>query len=146
MKSFVNFNKGRTPRQAHVDLDGLKDDELGRQGFSGRAAQLYRRNDPTSYRVEGNYRLRNLNGNRLEPADLTDARGMPMPLFENADCRILLSRRSQAMPAYHRNARGDESYLFLLPFDIHTVSPFASSAVIGILRTPFSVRNRFLPA
>lgn len=108
MKSFINFNKGRTPRQAHVDLDGLKDDELGRQGFTGRAAQLYRRNDPTKYRVEGNYRLRNLNGNKLEPADLADPRGWPMPLFENEDCRVLLSRRSAVMPVYRRNVRGDE--------------------------------------
>jgi homogentisate 1,2-dioxygenase len=110
MKSFVNFNKGRTPRQAHVDLDGLKDDELGRQGFSGRAAQLYRRNDPTKYRVEGSYHLRNLNGNKLEPDDLKEARGLPMTLFENEDCRVLLSRRSQPMPSYHRNARGDQSF------------------------------------
>jgi len=110
MKSFINFNKGRTPRQAHTDLDGLKDDELGREGFSGRAAQLYRRNDPTKYRVEGDYRLRNINGNALEPADRSDARGLAMPLFENDDCRVLLSRRREAMPIYRRNVRGDESY------------------------------------
>lgn len=110
MKSFINFNKGRTPRQAHVDLGGLKDDELGRRGFSGRAAQLYRRNDPTKYRVEGDYRLRNLNGNKLEPRDGTDPSGLPLPLFENDDCRILLSRRSREMPAYRRNVGGDESY------------------------------------
>ena len=35
--------------QAHVDLEGLKDDELGRQGFSGKVAELYRRNDPTAW-------------------------------------------------------------------------------------------------
>ncbi len=110
MKSFVNLNKGRTPRQAHVDLDGLKDDELGRGGFSGRAAQLYRRNDPTKYRVEGDYRLRNLNGNKLSPADMDDPRGLPLALFENADCRVSISRRREPMPMYARNAAGDESF------------------------------------
>lgn len=29
MKSFAHFQKGQTPRQAHVDLGSLKDDELG---------------------------------------------------------------------------------------------------------------------
>ena len=30
MESFVHLRKGRTPRRLHADLDGLKDDELGR--------------------------------------------------------------------------------------------------------------------
>jgi homogentisate 1,2-dioxygenase len=110
MKSFVNFQKGRTPRQAHVDLGDLKDDELGRQGFSGRAAQLYRRNDPTKYRVEGRYRLRNIGGYSLQPPDLASARGLPMCILENDDCRVLVGRRADAMPFYLRNVGGDEAY------------------------------------
>jgi len=35
MESFVHLRKGRTPRRLHADLDGLKDDELGRGGFTG---------------------------------------------------------------------------------------------------------------
>ena len=31
MKSFIQLQKGETPRQAHNDLGGLKDDELGRE-------------------------------------------------------------------------------------------------------------------
>ena len=30
MESFVHLRKGRTPKRLHADLDGLKDDELGR--------------------------------------------------------------------------------------------------------------------
>ena len=52
MESFIHLRKGKTPRRLHADLDGLKDDELGRGGFTGRTANMYRRNDPTAYRVE----------------------------------------------------------------------------------------------
>lgn len=34
MESFVHLRKGKTPRRLHADLDGLKDDELGRGGFA----------------------------------------------------------------------------------------------------------------
>ena len=45
MESFVHLRKGRTPRRLHADLDGLKDDELGRGGVTGRTANMYRRHD-----------------------------------------------------------------------------------------------------
>ncbi len=53
MESFVHLRKGTTPRRLHADLDGLKDDELGRGGFTGRTANMYRRDDPTAYRSVG---------------------------------------------------------------------------------------------
>lgn len=40
MESFVHLRKGKTPRHLHADLDGLKDDELGRGGCTGRTANL----------------------------------------------------------------------------------------------------------
>ena len=43
MESFVHLRKGSTPRRMHADLDGLKDDELGRNGFTGRTANFLRR-------------------------------------------------------------------------------------------------------
>jgi len=49
MESFVHLRKGRTPQRLHADLDGLKDDELGRGGFTGRTANIYRRHDPTAW-------------------------------------------------------------------------------------------------
>lgn len=36
MKSWIHFSKGQVPHQAHVGVGELKEDELGRQGFSGR--------------------------------------------------------------------------------------------------------------
>ena len=45
MESFVHLRKGRTARRLHADLDGLKDDELGRGGVTGRTTNMYRRHD-----------------------------------------------------------------------------------------------------
>jgi homogentisate 1,2-dioxygenase len=110
MKSFVQLQKGRTPRQAHTNLDGLKDDELGRGGFSGRVAQLYRRHDPTRFRTRGDYRPWEVDAAELAPADASDARGLPLRLFWNDDCRIALSRRATPMPFYVRYVGGDVLY------------------------------------
>lgn len=107
MKSFIHFRKGETPRQAHVDLDGLKEEELGRQGFAGRVAMLYRRNEPAARRVVGDYRLREVASADLEPEDATDSRGLPLLLLSNEDCRISLSRRSEPMPYHFRDTDGD---------------------------------------
>jgi homogentisate 1,2-dioxygenase len=110
MKSFVHHQKGTTPRQAHRDLGGLKDDELGRDGFYGRTAQLYRRHDPTRYKARGDYRPRQARTDTLEPTDLDNPRGEPLALFENVDCRVLLSRRAAAMPFHFRTVDGDEAH------------------------------------
>ncbi len=71
MESFVHLRKGVTPRRLHADLDGLKDDELGRGGFTGRTANLYRRHDPTAYRTVGPLRPLDVLSSELKPADAT---------------------------------------------------------------------------
>ncbi|ETW22486.1 homogentisate 1,2-dioxygenase [Mycobacterium gastri] len=75
MESFVHLRKGKTPRRLHADLDGLKDDELGRSGFAGRTANIYRRHDPTAYRAEGPLRPIDVLCSELKPGDATDANG-----------------------------------------------------------------------
>ena len=107
MESFVHLRKGTTPRRLHADLDGLKDDELGRDGFTGRTANMFRRHDPTAFRAVGPIRPVDLMAASLTPPDATDATGGPVLLFSNADCRILLSRRSAAMPFHVRYIDGD---------------------------------------
>ncbi len=107
MESFVHLRKGRTPRRLHADLDGLKDDELGRGGFTGRTANIYRRNDPTAYRSVGPLRPLDLLSSELKPSDATDAAGGPLLMFSNADCQVLLSRRSEPMPFFVRYVDGD---------------------------------------
>ncbi|WP_059021578.1 homogentisate 1,2-dioxygenase [Mycobacterium sp. M26] len=107
MESFTHLRKGKTPRRVHADLDGLKDDELGRGGFTGRTANIYRRNDPTAFRAVGPLRPVDVLASELKPSDATDAAGTPLLLFSNNDCRIFLSRRSEAMPFHVRYIDGD---------------------------------------
>lgn len=107
MESFVHLRKGTTPYRLHADLGQLKDDELGRGGFTGRTAHLYRRNDPTRYTTRGPLSPLDVLANELQPSDSTDAAGTPLLLFSNADCRILLSRRGEAMPHFARYIDGD---------------------------------------
>ena len=107
MESFVQLRKGTMPRRMHADLDGLKDDELGRGGFTGRTANLLRRNDPTAFRATGPLRPVDCLAGQLSPGDAADAGGAPLLLFSNPDCRVLLSRRAEAMPFYVRYVDGD---------------------------------------
>ena len=107
MESFVHLRKGRTPKRLHADLDGLKDDELGRGVFTGRTANIYRRHDPTAYRASGPLRPVDVMTSELKPGDATDAAGTPLLLFSNGDCRISLGRRGEAMPFYTRHVDGD---------------------------------------
>jgi homogentisate 1,2-dioxygenase len=107
VESFVHLRKGTTPRRLHADLNGLKDDEFGRAGFTGRVANMYRRHDPTAYRSDGPLRIVDVLASELKPSDANDAVGSPLLLFSNPDCRILLSGRSEAMPFYTRHVDGD---------------------------------------
>ncbi|MGB8406084.1 MAG: homogentisate 1,2-dioxygenase [Mycobacterium sp.] len=107
MESFVHLRKGTTPKRMHANLDGLKDDELGRGGFTGRTVNLYRLNDPTAYRCAGPLRPVDVLSSELKPTDATDADGHPMLLFHNDDCRISLSRRAESMPFFARYVDGD---------------------------------------
>jgi homogentisate 1,2-dioxygenase len=108
MESFVPLRQGTTPRRIHADLDGLKDDELGRSGFTGRTAHLYRRHDPTDYRVDGSLTPVDVSTDALTPTDANDPAGRPVLLFSNTDCRISVSKRRTAPPFYVRNVDGDE--------------------------------------
>jgi homogentisate 1,2-dioxygenase len=68
MESFVHLRKGKTPHPLHADLDGLKDDELGRGGFTGRTANIFRRRDPAAYRADGPLRPSDVLSSELKPA------------------------------------------------------------------------------
>ncbi|MFE7215625.1 homogentisate 1,2-dioxygenase [Streptomyces sp. NPDC057611] len=110
MESFIQLRSGTTPRRIHADLDGLKDDELGRAGFTGRTAHLYRRHDPTQFRVKGPLAGVDVAASALTPTDKDDLAGTPLLMFSNADCRISLSMRGRPAPFYVRNVDGDELY------------------------------------
>lgn len=108
MDSFIQIREGKTPRKIHRDLDGLKDDESGRQGFFGRTVHFYRENDPTEYRAIGPLKPLDVPTTQLKPTDYLRANGAPMLMFYNDDCRILLTRRQEEMPHFVRNVDSDE--------------------------------------
>ncbi len=78
MESIVPPAPMSKPEQVHADLDGLQDDELGRGGFVGRTANMYRRNDPTACRTVGPLRSTDVLSSELKPSDATDAQGGPL--------------------------------------------------------------------
>src|SRR5690349_24592975 len=106
MESFVHLRKGRTPRRLHADLAGLKDDELGRGGFTGRTANLYRRHDPSAYRSVGPLRPIDVLSSELRPTDATEPDGGPLLMVSDDDCRIVLSLRDEAVPFFVRRVVG----------------------------------------
>jgi homogentisate 1,2-dioxygenase len=107
MQSFIHLRNGKTPHRLHADLDGLKDDELGRGGCTGRTANIYRRRDPTANRSVGPLRPIDVLAGEPKPSDATDANGGPLLMFSNDDCRILLSRHHEPVPFYARHVDGD---------------------------------------
>ncbi|MDH4071373.1 MAG: homogentisate 1,2-dioxygenase, partial [Ignavibacteria bacterium] len=106
------LKKGKTTRQAHVGLpEGTFEEEHGRKGFFGKSAHLYHANPPTGWiRFEGKLRPHCFDLNKLEPSDLNDPKGAPVPFIGNDDLTVSVSRRSKPMPYYYRNADADELY------------------------------------
>ena len=106
------LNKGNAPKQAHVGIpEGLYEEEYGRNGFFGRTTHLYHAHPPTSWtRISGPLQPHAIRACDLRPPDFDDPRGLPVTFLSNQDVSIRVSRRSQPMPFYFRNADGDEVY------------------------------------
>lgn len=104
------IKKGLTTRQAHVGLpQGTYEEEHGRKGFYGKSAHLYHAHPPTGWvRFEGKLRPHCFDLNKLQPSDQNDANGAPEAFLGNEDVVLSVSRRSDAMPFYYRNADGDQ--------------------------------------
>src|SRR5437764_11192621 len=106
------LKKGKFAPQAHVGLpEGTFEEEHGRKGFYGKSAHLYHAHPPTNWvRFEGKLRPHCFDLNDLEPSDLRDPDGAPVAFLGNNDVVLSVSRRSDPMPFYFRNADGDELY------------------------------------
>src|SRR6267154_1095912 len=104
------LKKGKFAPQAHVGIpEGTYEEEHGRKGFFGKSAHLYHANPPTGWvRFEGKLRPHCFDLNKLEPGDLRDPAGSPSAFLGNNDVVLSVSRRSEPMPFYFRNADGDE--------------------------------------
>jgi len=104
------LKKGKTAQQAHVGLpNGTFEEEHGRKGFFGKSAHLYHAHAPTGWiRFEGKLRPHCIDCNKIQPTDQADPKGNPVPFLGNDDIKLYVSRRSEPMPFYFRNADGDE--------------------------------------
>ena len=107
----MHYVRGRTTRQAHVDLPaGTVEEEYARGGFSGRASHLYRARPPVEWTsVEGDLRPRAIAATELPGlgagADWPSAR---VPFLTNADVTLYMARLSRPMADLFRNADADE--------------------------------------
>jgi homogentisate 1,2-dioxygenase len=110
--SWIHVKSGKVPRQARVDIPpGLREEHVGRQGFSGPAAMLYHRSPPTqALRYEGALIPLTCNVDDVCPSDFHDEAGSPLRVLENGDVQVLLSRRTRPMPYCLRNIDADTLY------------------------------------
>ncbi|MGH2716969.1 MAG: homogentisate 1,2-dioxygenase, partial [Actinomycetota bacterium] len=106
------FSKGKVTRQAHVGVpEGTFEEEHGRETFFGRSSHLYRLHPPTAWvRIDGPLRPRAFDLNEVRPPDLTDCNGDWLAIAGNEDVRLFVSRRTEPMPYFLRDADGDLCY------------------------------------
>ena len=106
------LSRGRVTKQAHVGLpDGTFEEEHGREAFDGRASHLYRTHPPTAWiRIEGDLKPRAYDLNGLKSPDMGDAAAGWLRILHNEDLAIYVSRRSEPMPYFLRDADGDVCY------------------------------------
>jgi homogentisate 1,2-dioxygenase len=108
----VVHSKGNVTKQAHVAVpEGTFEEEHGRETFFGRASHLYRTHPPTAWtRIEGKLRPRAINVNEMKPDDQTQEDGFWQLIAGNEDVRLFVSRRTQPMTYFLRDADGDVCY------------------------------------
>ncbi len=104
------LRKGTAPNQAHVGIPkDLYEEEHGRRGFTGPASHLYRTHPPTAWtRIDGPLRPRAFACGTLSTPDQRSADACPVEILRSEDVRVFVSRRTDSMTFYVRNADGDE--------------------------------------
>ena len=106
----IPYVQGVTPKQAHVSIpDGTVEEEIGRNGFFGKYAHLYRAHPPTAWsRIEGNLKPRAFDLNRIEASgDFIQGR---KPFLSNQDVSLQFVTFSKPMSYFFRNADGDDLF------------------------------------
>jgi homogentisate 1,2-dioxygenase len=99
------LDRGSTAKQAHVGLpEGTFEEEHGRESFNGRASHLYRLHPPTAWvEIDGPLQPRAFNLSELTA-------GSWIPVAGNSDVRLFVSKTSETLPYYLRDANGDLCY------------------------------------
>jgi len=105
----MHYVKGRTTRQAHVDIpEGTVEEEYARRGFFGRVSHMYRTEPPVNWsRLEGDLRPHAFSALEL-PGQGGDWLQGRVAFLYNADVTLSMARLTAPMPYFFRNADGDE--------------------------------------
>ncbi|MBX7223593.1 MAG: homogentisate 1,2-dioxygenase, partial [Blastocatellia bacterium] len=100
------FNKGKTTKQAHVDIpEGTFEEQHGREGFFGPVSHLYHNHPPTGWtRIEGPCRPRAFNTNPLAE----QAPNSFTPLLYNDEVEMSVAFANTSPDFFSRNGDGDE--------------------------------------
>ena len=108
----VVFSKGKVTKQAHVAVpEGTYEEEHGRETFFGRASHLYRTHPPTAWvKIDGPLQPRALDLNEIKPQDQIEPDGTWSLVAHNEDVRLYVSRRTEPMKYFLRDADGDVLY------------------------------------
>jgi homogentisate 1,2-dioxygenase len=104
----IPYIKGLVAKQAHVAVpDGTFEEEVGRNGFFGKYAHLYRAHSPVGWtRIEGALKPQAFDLRKLKPdGDYIKGR---QAFLGNDDVQISFSNISEPMPYFFRNADADE--------------------------------------
>lgn len=106
------YSKGKVTKQAHVSIpEGTYEEEHGRETFFGRASHLYRTHPPTAWvKVDGPLQPRALDLNEIKPEDQVEEDGFWALVASNEDVRLYVSRRTEPMSYFLRDADGDVCY------------------------------------
>lgn len=104
----IPYIKGVVTTQAHVAIpDGTYEEEVGRNGFFGKYAHLYRQNSPVGWtRIEGALKPRAYDLRRLE--ETQDYLAGRREFLKNEDVALSFSRLEKPMMYFFRNADADE--------------------------------------
>lgn len=106
----IPYTKGKISKQAHVDIpEGCVEEEMGREGFYGSYAHLFRSEPPTSWiKIDGTLRPRAFDFNKTNsPKDYFENR---QAYFQNSDLKICFLKISDEMLYFFRNGDGDDLY------------------------------------
>lgn len=104
----IPYIRGLVTRQAHVAIpEGTVEEEVGRNGFFGPYAHLYRAHSPVDWtRIEGPLKPRAFDLRRLQGAsDYIESR---RPFLANQDVALAFTKLNSPMPYFFRNADGED--------------------------------------
>lgn len=144
----IPYVRGKVTRQAHVDIpEGCVEEEVGREGFFGKYAHLYRTEPPVNWtRIDGPLRPHGYDTQKMTLQGADDFLSRRHPILHNRDLSIEFASFSKEMVYFFRNADGDDLYFIhqgagILETDFGPL-PYRRGDYLGV---PRGTMIRFVP-